>query len=152
MANQDRRVTVGPLMWSVAARRTEWGADMLVATVGLTKDNTLDLYCERDMTPLVDAMFAEIDRRKGDPSTRLHNLCEAIAEEADGSEFSREEWERIDAENVKLRASKADLLAALTMLLDEYHGVIDPDRNGLQGFDQYEEVVAARAAIAKASA
>lgn len=50
---------------------------------------------------------AEIERRKDDPVTRLHNICEAIAEEADGSEFSREEWERIDAENLSLRKQLA---------------------------------------------
>lgn len=50
-----------------------------------------------------DALRAEVDRRKGDPCTRLHNLCEAIEEEAASSVFSREEWDRIDAENVELR-------------------------------------------------
>lgn len=58
-------------------------------------------------------LTAELNRRKGDPSTRLHNLCEAIAEEADGSEFSREEWERIDAENAALRGRVAKLEALI---------------------------------------
>jgi hypothetical protein len=53
--------------------------------------------------------------------------------------------------NARLIAAAPELLAALVTVLDEYNGVIDPDRNGLQGFDQYEEVVAARAAIAKAT-
>jgi hypothetical protein len=59
----------------------------------------------------------EINRRKGDPRTRLHNLCEGIARDADGSEWSREEWERIDAENAELRAVNRQLLAALKGVL-----------------------------------
>jgi hypothetical protein len=54
------------LQWFPAPVHTSWGASMVVATFGLTKDNTLDLYCEREMTPLVDKLFAEIDRRNGD--------------------------------------------------------------------------------------
>lgn len=54
----------------------------------------------------LDENLAELERRKEDPRTRLHNLCEAIAAEADGSEFSREEWDRIDTENAALRAER----------------------------------------------
>lgn len=61
-----------------------------------------------------DTLAAELERRnKEDPRTRLHNLCEAISTERDGSEFSREEWERIDAENAALRTSHAELVKAL---------------------------------------
>ena len=51
----------------------------------------------------VEALEAEIAlrRKSGSAVDRLHNLCEGIAESADGSEWSREEWERIDAENAK---------------------------------------------------
>lgn len=45
----------------------------------------------------------ELNRRKGDPVTRLHNICEGIGEEADASAFSRGEWDRIDTENQDLR-------------------------------------------------
>jgi lipopolysaccharide biosynthesis protein len=53
------------------------------------------------------ALRAELDlrRKSGSAVDRLHNLCEGIAESADGSEWSREEWERIDAENAELRAA-----------------------------------------------
>lgn len=53
----------------------------------------------------VEALRAELDirRKSGSAVERLHNLCAAISAEADGSEWSREEWERIDAENVALR-------------------------------------------------
>jgi hypothetical protein len=46
----------------------------------------------------------ELRRKSGSAVDRLHNLCEGIADDADGSEWSREEWERIDAENTRLRA------------------------------------------------
>ena len=32
---------------------------MVVASVAIDKDHTVDLYCERDQTPKVDAMFAQ---------------------------------------------------------------------------------------------
>ena len=51
-----------------------------------------------------DALQAELKKRNRSASDRLHNICKAIQEEADGSEFSREEWDRIDAENVTLHA------------------------------------------------
>ena len=89
------------------------------AMEGLSNEQVAALRSERDK------LEAEINRRKGDPSTRLHNLCEAIAEEAHESAYSREEWERIDAENAKLRAdvaalrkSHADLLEALEVLIE----------------------------------
>lgn len=68
----------------------------------------------------LDGSLAELERRKEDPRTRLHNLCEAIAAEADGSEFSREEWDRIDTENATLRASHQRLKEALTRLMTQF--------------------------------
>lgn len=43
------------------------------------------------------------DRADKSSVERLHNLCHAIETERDGSEFSKEEWDRIDAENLRLR-------------------------------------------------
>ena len=45
----------------------------------------------------------ELRRKSGGASDRLHNLCEGIADNADGSEWSEDEWQRIDAENKALR-------------------------------------------------
>lgn len=74
----------------------------------------------------IEALRAELEHRRksGSASDRLHNLCESIAADADGSEFSREEWDRIDAENVALRAEverHKDLLQAVEWLLDDGH-------------------------------
>jgi hypothetical protein len=55
-------------------------------------------------------------RKSGSATERLHNLCEGIAADADGSEWSREEWERIDAENLRLRNEIAQQAAELERL------------------------------------
>ena len=47
------------LKWQQAPIRTAWGDDMVVASVAIDKDHTLCLYCERDQTPKVDAVFAQ---------------------------------------------------------------------------------------------
>ena len=47
------------LKWQQAPVKTQWGDDMVVASVAIDKDHTVDLYCERDQTPKVDAMFAQ---------------------------------------------------------------------------------------------
>ena len=52
---------------------------------------------------------AELKRRNQSASDRLHNICRAIEKEADGSEFSREEWNRLDAENSTLHAEIREL-------------------------------------------
>lgn len=36
---------------------------------------------------------------------RLHNICDALSEQADESPFTREEWERIDNETARLQES-----------------------------------------------
>ena len=53
--------------------------------------------------------------------------------------------------NARLIAAAPELLNALRTLLAEYNGAIDGDRTGNYGFDQFEEVVAARAAIKNAT-
>ena len=47
------------LKWQQSPIRTAWGDDMVVASVAIDNDHTLSLYCERDQTPKVDAMFAQ---------------------------------------------------------------------------------------------
>jgi len=47
------------LEWQQAPVKTQWGDDMVVASVAIDKDHTIDLYCERDQTPKVDVMFAQ---------------------------------------------------------------------------------------------
>jgi len=47
------------LKWQQAPVKTQWGDDMVVASVAIDKDHTVCLYCERDQTPKVDAMFAQ---------------------------------------------------------------------------------------------
>ena len=47
------------LKWQQAPVKTQWGDDMVVASVAIDKDHTVCLYCERDQTPKVEAMFAQ---------------------------------------------------------------------------------------------
>lgn len=46
------------LKWQQAPVKTQWGDDMVVASVAIDKDHTVCLYCEREQTPKVEAMFA----------------------------------------------------------------------------------------------
>ncbi len=47
------------LQWQQAPVKTQWGDEMVVASVAIDKDHTVCLYCERDQTPKVEAMFAQ---------------------------------------------------------------------------------------------
>ena len=47
------------MKWQQAPIKTQWGDDMVVASVAIDKDHTVCLYCERDQTAKVDAMFAQ---------------------------------------------------------------------------------------------
>jgi hypothetical protein len=76
-----------------------------------------------------DRRIAELEaelalrRKSGSATDRLHNICEGISRDADGSEWSREEWERIDAENASLRKQVAELTAMLPQM-DMEHGTL----------------------------
>ena len=43
--------------WHQAPVKTSWGHDMVVADLAIDKDNTVSVYCERDQTTEVEAMF-----------------------------------------------------------------------------------------------
>ena len=53
--------------------------------------------------------------------------------------------------NAQLIAAAPMLLAALIKVLDEYQGCSDPAQTGNKMFDEWDEVVEARAAIAEAT-
>lgn len=59
----------------------------------------------------LDRLREELTARRMLPSERLHNICEAIQAESDGSAFSREEWSRLDAENKTLRSELGSLIS-----------------------------------------
>jgi hypothetical protein len=44
--------------WHQAPVKTSWGHDMVVADLAIDKDNTVSVYCERDQTTKVEAMFS----------------------------------------------------------------------------------------------
>lgn len=43
--------------WMPAPIKTQWGHDMVVADIAIDKDHTVSVYCERDQTARVEAMF-----------------------------------------------------------------------------------------------
>jgi hypothetical protein len=43
--------------WMPAPIKTQWGHDMVVADLAIDKDHTVSVYCERDQTARVEAMF-----------------------------------------------------------------------------------------------
>ena len=47
------------LEWIQAPVKTQWGDEMVVASVEIDKDHTVCLYCERDQTAKVEAMFKQ---------------------------------------------------------------------------------------------
>jgi hypothetical protein len=47
------------LKWQQAPVKTQWGDEMVVASIEIDKDHTVDLYCERDQTAKVEAMFSQ---------------------------------------------------------------------------------------------
>jgi hypothetical protein len=45
------------LNWQDAPTQTQWGHDMVVATVALGKDHSVDMYCERSKTAEAEALL-----------------------------------------------------------------------------------------------
>jgi hypothetical protein len=43
--------------WFDAPVKTQWGHDMVVADLAIDKDHTVSIYCEKDQTAKVEAMF-----------------------------------------------------------------------------------------------
>ena len=43
--------------WFDAPVKTQWGSEMVVADLAIDKDHTASIYCERDQTTKVEAMF-----------------------------------------------------------------------------------------------
>lgn len=48
--------------WHQAPVKTSWGDGMVVAGLAIDKDHTVSIYCERDQTAKVEAMFTSPQR------------------------------------------------------------------------------------------
>ena len=59
--------------WQKAPIKTCWGPDMVVASLAIDNDHTLDLYCESDQTQKVEAMLTT-----SAPSTTKEEALAAI--------------------------------------------------------------------------
>jgi hypothetical protein len=71
--------------WHQAPVKTSWGDEMVVADLAIDKDHTVSVYCERDQTAKVEAMFttpaapdlqAELDAT----NKQVEILSDALAE------------------------------------------------------------------------
>ena len=49
--------------WHQAPVKTSWGDGMVVADIAIDKDHTASIYCERDQTAKVEAMFTPPQRK-----------------------------------------------------------------------------------------
>jgi hypothetical protein len=64
LVRADERALAAPVQepvawkWQQAPVKTSWGHDMVVADLAIDKDNTVSVYCERDQTTKVEAMFS----------------------------------------------------------------------------------------------
>jgi len=59
LAEQPAQQAPVALKWQRAPVKTQWGDEMVVASVAIDKDHTVCLYCERDQATKVEAMFAQ---------------------------------------------------------------------------------------------
>jgi len=48
--------------WHQAPVKTSWGDGMVVSDLAIDKDHTASIYCERDQTTKVEAMFTQPQR------------------------------------------------------------------------------------------
>jgi len=55
---------------------------------------------------------AIVERNKTSATHRLHNLCDGLAEDADQSPFTREEWDRIDRQTLHMRKQLREIADA----------------------------------------
>lgn len=57
VARLGQEIEQEPWVWQQAPIKTQWGDDMVVADLAIDKDHTVSVYCERDQTEKVEAMF-----------------------------------------------------------------------------------------------
>ena len=58
VARLGQEIEQEPWKWFPAPVKTEWGHEMVVADLGIDKDHTVSIYCEREQTAKVESMFA----------------------------------------------------------------------------------------------
>ena len=76
--------------WHQAPVKTSWGHKMVVADLAIDKDNTVSVYCERDQTTKVEAMF-------NPPAQPAAPLTDDQIEKKFKSRFGEDSWRVIGA-------------------------------------------------------
>lgn len=126
----------------------------------ITKDGALGIEANGlVVVKTFEAWHALADKKESargrvSATERLHNLCDALSEHADESPFTREEWNRVDKEIVRLQNENR----ALRSLVEEVYnsaknpstfgkwdkraafalGLIDPANDDLENYCQCE--------------
>jgi hypothetical protein len=95
LVRADERALAAPVQepvawkWHQAPVKTSWGHDMVVADLAIDKDNTVSVYCERDQTTKVEAMFSP-------PSAPVQEPVAYLCENAVGHKYFR--WKKPSSE------------------------------------------------------
>jgi hypothetical protein len=61
-------------MWHQAPVKTQWGHNMVVADLAIDKDHTVSIYCEKDQTAKVEAIFTPPAAQPA-PSQDIQEKC-----------------------------------------------------------------------------
>jgi hypothetical protein len=85
--------------WYQASVKTSWGHDMVVADLPIDKGNTVSVYCERDQTTKVEAMFNPPATPVQDPS--VFGLLFAVEQAVKNGDCPWEIENAFDAYEVK---------------------------------------------------
>jgi hypothetical protein len=82
--------------WHQAPVKTSWGHDMVVADLAIDKDNTVSVYCERDQTTKVEAMFTSPAAQRQSARSAWVGLTDELRAGAEPMFFCGAKWaERI---------------------------------------------------------
>ena len=69
------------LKWNQAPVKTSWGDGMVVADIAIDKDHTASIYCERDQTAKVEAMFTQPQQEAKDEPVAWRDAAIRLGEE-----------------------------------------------------------------------
>ena len=73
--------------WHQAPVKTLWGHDMVVADRAIDKDNTVSVYCERDQTTKVEAMFTTPPQPEQEPVAWNRGVPPVRPQQKEGETF-----------------------------------------------------------------
>jgi hypothetical protein len=115
--------------WHQAPVKTSWGHDMVVADLAIDKDNTVSVYCERDQTAKVEAMFnppaaqpAPVQEpwKPSDTANRIGGLPQDFIEHKVENEGDWSEWVNPDSEQYFMKCCDCGLVHEMQFKVVKY--------------------------------